>query len=660
MKTKLKYILVIGLYRGLLFGHDIPVHQTITLYAQQSAYNNSFSYHNFLNVVSSDVALPAVTNSMINGSGFEDHLGLAPGTLQPEVRPINHFYDPLDNTYGKGLSDSIRPTFFGYYLNGDARSLVGTNSFAWASVSNCIGISHSYYPQPINTWSWQNARNYEWLGLTATNQADRQANLLNMFRSVGQVVHLLQDTSQPQHVRNEQHLAKSAWESPIEAWGLKNVSSLNYGDGSMLDWSGAGFVKLEDFWDRHLYAPGDETVLDNAEAPGGAQLGLAEWCNANFIGDRHQYAEYYDPGDIRYYPFPSLEESTDFESKRQHWHTGARLTSLENGLQVERLYLDKKGAGVQFNNHSTMTYFGAYFSTHFFGKGVEVVSTSIRDNQVLSSYHNVFIPKAVKYSAGLIDYFFRGAMNASIVNVDTNAPTFTVSFLNTSKQDFSKGAFYILQDSNGVRTLIGQTNLTDLLPPNGIMGANDNVTATFSGLLPTNQLIIVYQGTIGISNGAPLDPVDAGIAIAVSGPIPFSVTANPLWTDSGIAVTSGQTLTISSFGTWSGGQGPVTGDGVDDGDDFDLFLGGVNHNSLIAYVGTHPPYEDSTGANRWGDSSYFPQSIGAGYWLVGTGTQFATDRSGELWFLINDDAETEDTLDNSGSLTVTVSIKGNQ
>lgn len=54
-----------------------------------------------------------------------------------------------------------------------------------------------------NTWSWQNARGYEWLGLTATNQLARQTNLDNMFRAVGQVMHLLEDTTQPQHVRNE-------------------------------------------------------------------------------------------------------------------------------------------------------------------------------------------------------------------------------------------------------------------------------------------------------------------------------------------------------------------------------------------------------------------------------------------------------------------------
>jgi len=543
MKTKLKRILIISfsLFSAESFCHDIPIHKRVTINAAISAIANSPTYNDFINLISSDnIVLQDATNSMVEGSGFEDDMSLLP---IPIVRSINHFYDPLDATYGKGLSDSIHPTGLGYYLNGDARSLVGTNSFAWGSISNCLGISHSYYWNPINVWSWPNARDYEWLGLTATNRADRQANLLNMFRSVGQVVHLLQDASQPQHVRNEQHLAKSAWESPIEDWGLKHVDSLNYGDGSMLDWRGAGFTKLEDFWDRHLYAPGNGTVLDNAEAPGGAQLGLAEWCNGNFLGDRHQYAEYYNRSDIRYYPYPSLEDSTDFETKRLHWHTAARLTSFEDGVLRKRLYLDKNGAGVQFNDHSVMTYFGAYFSTRFAAPGIESVSTTIRDEGVLSNYHNVFIPKAVKYSAGLIDYYFRGAMSAAIVNVNSNAPQqFSVLFENTSSQDFSGGNLYIFQeDSGGDRTLFAQTNLTGFLP-GGLLASKNSTTLVFPGLPPAKP-VFFYQGTIGVSNGVPLDPVDEGIAIAVNTPFTQVTTTNYWVPLDSIGLSPGDTLT---------------------------------------------------------------------------------------------------------------------
>src|SRR5581483_5695032 len=58
---------------------------------------------------------------------------------------LNHFYDPLATTsYGKGLSDSAGTRFLGLPFSGinpDKRVLAGTNSFAWASISNGMGIN---------------------------------------------------------------------------------------------------------------------------------------------------------------------------------------------------------------------------------------------------------------------------------------------------------------------------------------------------------------------------------------------------------------------------------------------------------------------------------------------------------------------------------------
>jgi hypothetical protein len=291
---KIKYILIVlclGLLEIDLFGHEVIVHEAITVNAAASAYANSPAYAGFINVISSDRSLTQETNLMRIGSGEEDDTGDAGGN-----RSYNHFYDPLGptNSYGRGLSDA---PFVG-------RPFIGKDSLTWASVSN--GLGHDFISiigkgsniGTTNIWSWQNARGYEWLGLTATNQSERQTNLDNMFRAVGQVMHLLEDASQPQHVRNEQHVfPTNTWVyrnfdpfiSPIEEYGKNNFTNLNYGDGSMLNWTNAGFTKLEDFWDRHIYISEGATALANAET-GGAQLGLAEWCNGNFLGDRHKCA----------------------------------------------------------------------------------------------------------------------------------------------------------------------------------------------------------------------------------------------------------------------------------------------------------------------------------------------------------------------------------
>jgi hypothetical protein len=55
-----------------------------------------------------------------------------------------------------------------------------------------------------------------------------------------------------------------------------------------------------------------------------------------------------------------------------------------------------------------------------------------------------------------------------------------------------------------------------------------------------------------------------------------------------------------------------------------------------------------------GDSNFFPQSTG--YWTIGSGDQFISDKSGELWLGINDDAVTQAAWDNAGSVTASVSV----
>lgn len=58
----------------------------------------------------------------------------------------------------------------------------------------------------INQESWVKARNYYYDALTKSAKADREGNLARTFYAIGKVSHLLQDLSQPEHVRNDAHM----------------------------------------------------------------------------------------------------------------------------------------------------------------------------------------------------------------------------------------------------------------------------------------------------------------------------------------------------------------------------------------------------------------------------------------------------------------------
>jgi len=330
-----------------------------------------------------------------------------------------------------------------------------------------------------------------------------------MYRALGQVVHLLQDTTQPQHVRNEQHLDyvigfRTGWHSHIEDYGAANWRNLNYSN-SVLDWRSLGFTKLEEFWDRHVYN-GDPQALDH-DASGGTQLGLAEFCNGNFIGERHSYGDYFESSDIAWYRCPRRDTSTDYYTVVSHLPSGIDNFILRNGHQGSGIYLAKTSDGIAVAHHSRFTYWGAKFPKLLQG----VDTTTILDTNVLHDYLAVLIPKSVAYSSGLLDYFFRGIVTVRLIGYDSSLLQFTNSIMNTSGQDFMGGTFSIYQDDDsGFRSLIAQTNLT------GTLANSNSILMTFpDSASSTNKLLVVYEGTIGVTNGTTaLDPVDANIGIA--------------------------------------------------------------------------------------------------------------------------------------------------
>jgi hypothetical protein len=503
---KIRHILVLcfSFFEANSFGHEQIVHQAITFNAAESALADSSAYADFLNTISSDLALKDATNAMVEGSLDEDFT-LAKDPIGGN-RSLNHFYDPIHKVGG----EAIGLTVVGIAL--------GRNSFDWGSISNETSVNVGW---PINKygtyniWSWQNARYYEWLGLTATNQSCRLTNLENMFRAVGQVMHLLEDTSQPQHVRNEQHLDQF-WHmdlrsrSAIEDYGKKHLPNLNYANG-MLDWRSAGFNKLKDFWNRDKLRAEGATAL-NADLSGGANtLGLAEFYSGNFIGQRAIYAEFFnDHSDIHYFPFPSLKNTTQPNLKEHNlWGTATHGNiTFENFKQGTRLYISKNtGAGIPVTYHSALSYLIAEHP----GKSSGMPILTIADDNVLSNYHNVFIPKAVEYSAGLLDYFFRGQLSAYFVS-GSPPGTLQLQIYNYSGQDFSGGTFQLFYDNAaGVRIPISSFTPTSI----DVLLDNDSITAQFTmpgcDLSDVSQFILVYKGSIGTE-----DNVDANIAVAAT------------------------------------------------------------------------------------------------------------------------------------------------
>lgn len=137
---------------------------------------------------------------------------------------------------------------------------------------------------------------------------------------------------------------------------------------------------------------------------------------------------------------------------------------------------------------------------------------TINDPNVLYDYHYKLIPKAVEYSAGLLDYYFRGQIGVSATLRADGKYSLVVT--NQSGQDFKNGGFHVFSDTtNGVRAELTGANF-DGSGYTGALAANAACNLTFTPPGDADSYLIIFQGTIGTSGGTALDPVDENIAIA--------------------------------------------------------------------------------------------------------------------------------------------------
>ena len=74
------------------------------------------------------------------------------------------------------------------------------------------------------------------------------------------------------------------------------------------------------------------------------------------------------------------------------------------------------------------------------------------------------------------------------------------------------------------------------------------------------------------------------------GVISVSVSANPLWTDTGITLNTGSQVSITASGSWYFGDGQTVGpEGASfDSAPFDRFTSATVHGKLIGYIGPDP------------------------------------------------------------------------
>jgi hypothetical protein len=314
---------------------------------------------------------------------------VAEGAIDEDAgdRAANHFFDPYRNI----------PLRYGVHL--------GTRSWEW-----------TIEPEPIDgqEHSLSDAIDLLTRSLTAPEQQERGFAVTQMLLSLGHAMHHMQDMAQPQHVRNDQHYDGSTGE-----WYLRpfiNPSLYEYytrqRQDSVVNGANAAapvfpgstaFKNKHDFW-------------ENASSSG-----IAERVNRDYVsaGTNFTAPLIGSVGPNGIYPNPVPAGPADYTPAQLFAPAAvpAEVATLCANAAIN-CTMTMYSSAVQ-QRASTLS----IFDQDIREKGVTVVYVPLLGNQYISrrlfalnrfnfdDAHPELIKRAVSYSAGIVNHFFRGKLD---------------------------------------------------------------------------------------------------------------------------------------------------------------------------------------------------------------------------------------------------------
>jgi hypothetical protein len=394
----------------------------------------------------------------------------------PAFRSLNHFHNPLIVPWDDA---GLRA---GSILG--AALVRGQSSVLWQQNGDQPS-TFVFTPVPLPSlggmWSWQDARERYLAALTRPGREDtgtehgRDGAFGELFEGLGHLAHLVQDAFVPAHARNDVHppRIRSDWyEEWVEETRVARpdrfaalLSTAKVPDPAIFTatLSSRAPVPVARLIDADIFrSPADAAVLQD-ENPG---IGAAEYTNGNFLSRGTLFRGFELPRAANLSAGPIVEETPG----------------------AFRRYFTKSRDGAAITHFVTE---GMLFDALVAARAVPVPSAGwMLDDRVHEDYAETLLPRAVGYSAALLDYFFRGKLDVDLVD---DGSGLRLVGTNASKDPLDGGTLTLYGDgSDGVRrpvsaaTPVGRAQSGDTLPA---------VPVTLSE--GAERFVAVYTGSLG-------------------------------------------------------------------------------------------------------------------------------------------------------------------
>jgi hypothetical protein len=417
MTTMNRFLLILTLTAAIvrpLYAYDAEVtHRQMTIVATEKSvlYTDPSIMKNLGLFASPEFRYYARTGMVRTGTkDFKLSEFLAEGSVEqdsPVTRVRHHFYDPVND----------RPLSLGCVPVIGCALIPGHRSWEYMLEENgeIFGQANSL----------NDARFYLHYGLTyktadpITDEAQRDLALSMMLRSLGHVMHHMQDMAQPQHVRNDQHLSGIS-DSRYESYTrLRGDELLPMMQGAAPVYPGsAAFKTAKDFWFNT------------------SNTGIAQTVNREFLSHGTNFHLSGSGAATGEYASPVPAGSRDFTPQE----LGITLSSSEAASCANpainctmTMY-----ATPTTQRASTLSVFNQ--DLRVTGVSVNYITGNVSTQQFFdlnyvnfAAVHPQLIPRAVAYSAGIVNHFFRGKLE---IKAPTTGPYAVVD--HSTGQGFSK------------------------------------------------------------------------------------------------------------------------------------------------------------------------------------------------------------------------------
>jgi hypothetical protein len=432
------------------------------------------------------------------------------------LRYLNHFYDPYRHI---GLWDH-------YVTTGDPAL-----HWAWNNQGRVAN----------GDFSWAKAKESYLKYIEGKTSEERASACALLFRSLGQVAHLLEDMASPPHTRNDAHLSSrfetycnQTFTTEAVVTGLGPEPPPTFGVKQEIDGICSDFAA---FWDTGQLAANAGSARSSA-ALFPSTPGLAEFSNAYFVTDdtmftgepdqqvvvagpkRHIYAIRSVNADSWHrFPWPKLRElqgwdqvlpdqdiftpSSFFDSVFYSDYFVQLIRAGETDvidspdlppIPVEQWFatgIDCSRVAPNVPRFCSVRYRykpGAIYRNHQLWVG-------LRDRNH-DAQARVLIPKATGYVTGLLNYFFRGKLAVNVIPSATSEGS-ELRITNLSDEALGEGEFQLLCDHaiTGTRDTVAVIDQGSGYPGN--LDPNQSFTAQIGCPELGGPLWLVFKGTLG-------------------------------------------------------------------------------------------------------------------------------------------------------------------